>query len=94
MLSACIQENKTYYGNTLTKFAPNKFLQTNNYGKPDDAVGCQKICQDTPHCHWFNWYNDTGCFLFSKRSDEFKEWKDPKDKDKVVATGPAFCLGK
>ena len=84
-LSGCIQKDVIYAGSPLKRLNGNSY--SNNYGETEDAAACQKICQETYKCEWFNWDKKGTCFL--KKSIGNKKRVEPGG-----ATGPPFCSGK
>ena len=86
ILSGCILKDINYEGTPLKTF-DNQYTVSNVFGRPEDAVGCQKLCREQTNCEWFNWSKGKWCYLYTSRKE--KSHKEPGG-----ATGPPFCVGK
>ena len=65
----------------------NKKGSDNDYGVTEDPYECQRKCQETNGCYWFNWDSNKPCFLKEQSGAEERV-------EKGGATGPRSCNGK
>ena len=61
-LTGCFENDKRYVGHPLNKPKGN-----NDYGATKDAFVCQKLCQNTDGCMWFNLDVNQHCWLKTAR---------------------------
>ena len=61
-LTGCFENDKRYVGHPL-----NKPMGNNDYGATKDAFVCQKLCQNTDGCMWFNLDVNQHCWLKTAR---------------------------
>ena len=90
----CIKRGIIYVGDGLNFWKQKR----NNFGRQKTEVACQKLCERTKGCKWFNWNRDSKCYLKrshgqgrDKKRYRKKAIKSEGRLEAGSSTGPRVC---